>query len=160
MNHLIEQTLIEQNPHWSGEHYNHALKRLHNSIILNDLSLNEIQIITGIRRSGKSTLMQTVINHLLDQGNIKNILYVNFDDPNYNEACNDPSCFYEILTAAEKLMLCRMDYLFLDEVQNVNAWEKYVKSVYDSKRFKKIFISGSNAELLKSNYAKLLTEDI
>ncbi len=157
MNHLLEQTLIEQNPHWAGERYNHAFKRSHDSILLNELGLREIQIITGIRRCGKSTLLQTIINHLLEQGNIKNILYINFDDPNYNEACNDPSSFYSILTAAEKLMSCNMEYLFLDEVQNVDAWEKYVKSVYDSKRFKKIFISGSNAELLKSNSAKLLT---
>lgn len=157
MNHLIEQTLIEQNPHWDGSSYHHAFTRLHDKVALADLALNEIQIVTGIRRCGKSTLLQTLINHLMQQVDAKSLLYINFDDPNYLEMCSNPSSLYSIVTTSEKLTESSVNYLFLDEVQNLASWEKYVKSVYDSKRFKKIIVTGSNADLLVGNYATLLS---
>ncbi|MCH9643686.1 MAG: ATP-binding protein [Gammaproteobacteria bacterium] len=153
----IEQTLVEQNPHWSAEDYQHDFARLHDKNALEDLSIPEIQIITGIRRSGKSTLMQTLINHLSKNVNPKSILYVNLDDPNYTDACKDAKSFYSIITTCEKLTNQKIEYVFFDEIQNMVAWEKYVKSVYDSKKFKKILISGSNADLLNSEYATLLS---
>lgn len=153
----IEQTLVEQNPHWNNIAYKHTFARLHDKHAINDLAISEIQIITGIRRSGKSTLMQTLINHLIKSVNPKSILYINFDDPNYTEACRDAKSFYNIITASEKLTRQKIDYVLLDEIQNMNEWEKYVKSVYDSKKFKKIIISGSNANLLNSEYATLLS---
>lgn len=154
---LVEQAISEQNPHWDGTPYHHTFKRIHNQEVLNDLNLDEIQIITGIRRCGKSTLLETIINHLMKQHDPKSILYINLDDPNYNEICNDAALFYEVITAAEKISGIRTEYLFLDEIQNVEAWEKYIKSMYDSKRFKKMIVTGSNADLLNSDYASLLT---
>lgn len=153
----IDQALFEQNPHWSGDTYSHALKRLYDKEAIQDLSLDEIQIITGIRRSGKSTLLQLLINHLMKEKSPKQILYVNFDDPNYNEVCNDVRLMYNLITSAEKLTGEKVRYLFLDEVQHVDVWEKYVKSTYDSKRFLKIFVTGSNANLLNSEYTTLLS---
>jgi len=157
MDQLIEQILIEQNPHWEGEVYAQSLERGHNKTAIADLRLDEIQIITGIRRCGKSTLLQALINHLIRQHAAKSILYINFDDPNYAEVCENASNIYTIITTAEKLTTHTIEYLFLDEVQNVESWEKYVKSAYDNRRFKKIFVTGSNADLLTSNYAKLLS---
>ncbi|CAN5317233.1 ATP-binding protein [soil metagenome] len=157
MSQLIEQVLIEQNPHWNGISYHHTLMRTHDKEALADLTLPEIQIVTGIRRCGKSTLLQTLINHLMSQVEAKSLLYINFDDPNYLEMCNNPSSLYSIVTTAEKLTASSVSYLFLDEVQNLQSWEKYVKSVYDIKRFRKIIVTGSNAELLAGNYATLLS---
>lgn len=154
---LLEQVIAEQNPHWDKVPYDHAFKRLHDKEAINDLNLEEMQIITGIRRCGKSTLLHTLINHLMTQLDPQSILYINFDDPNYIPVCNDATALYDVLTTAEKLSGHKVDYLFLDEVQNVEAWEKYVKSMYDSKRFKKIIVTGSNADLLNSDYASLLT---
>jgi len=153
----FEQAISEQNPHWFDVSYDHFFERLHNEEVLNDLTLDEMQIITGIRRCGKSTLLQTIINHLMKQVDPKSILYLNLDDPNYNEVCNDAAALYGVITAAEKLSGVRVEYLLLDEVQNIDTWEKYVKSTYDSKRFKKIIVTGSNADLLNSDYATLLT---
>jgi len=153
----IDQALLEQNPHWDGDTYAHALKRLHDKEAIQDLSLDEIQIVTGIRRSGKSTLLQLLINHLMTDKLHKQILYLNFDDPNYNEVCNDSRLMYDLITTAQKLTGEKIRYLLLDEVQNVIAWEKYVKSSYDSKRFKKIIVTGSNANLLNSEYTSLLS---
>lgn len=153
----LEQAINEQNTHWDKKPYDHNILRIHNEDTLNELNLDEMQIITGIRRCGKSTLLQTIINHLMTNHDPKSLLYINFDDPNYHEVCNDAAALYNVITAAEKLSSTRVEYLFLDEVQNVEAWEKYVKSMYDSKRFKKIIITGSNADLLNSDYASLLT---
>ncbi len=151
-----EQALIAQNPHWQGKVYDHFLRRKHDATAIADLTLEEIQIITGIRRCGKSTLMQVLINHLSSAAE-KNILYINFDDPNYTPATKNSSELYNIVTMAEKLTGDTIQYLFLDEIQTVASWEKFVKSVYDSKRFTKIIVSGSNADLLNSQYATLLS---
>ncbi len=155
--HSLELAIAEQNPHWAGSEYDHAFTRLHNHKAIEDLSLDEIQIITGIRRCGKSTLLQTLINHLAQQQDSKSILYINFDDPNYNAVCNDSTLMYDVINSAEKLSGVRVDTLCLDEVQNVAAWEQYIKSMYDAKRFKKIIVTGSNANLINSDYASLLT---
>jgi predicted AAA+ superfamily ATPase len=156
MDSLFEQTIVEQNPHWQAIAYEHSIHRLHDDTVLSDLELAEILIITGIRRCGKSTFLQVLINHLMQTVTPQSILYINFDDPNYTDACHDAKSIYNIVTVAEKLTQRPVNYLFLDEVQNVNAWEKYVKSVYDSKRFHKIVVTGSNADLLNSSYVSLL----
>lgn len=157
MNNLLEQTLIDQNPHWDAKSYDHQYERIHNKEAIKDLNFEEIQIVTGIRRSGKSTSLQALINQLLQQHDPKSILYINLDDPNYTDIWNRPTAFYDIVIAAEKLTTVPIQYLFLDEIQNVIAWEQYVKSVYDSKKFKKIIVTGSNADLLNSDYATLLS---
>jgi uncharacterized protein len=153
----IDQAILLQNPHWSGEVYKHPIKRLHDELAIRDLDLEEILIITGIRRCGKSTLMHTLINQLMLNQNPRSILYVNFDDPLYTALYQDASALYTLINHAEKLSGHKIQTLFLDEIQNVSAWEQYVKSVYDNRVFEKIAITGSNAELLKSDYANLLT---
>src|SRR5262245_40158536 len=129
----LEQAINEQNTHWDNTPYEHDFMRLHNKDVLDDVMLDEMQIITGIRRCGKSTLIQTIINHLMTEHDPKSLLYINFDDPNYNEVCNNAQLLYDVITAAEKLSSIPVKFLFLDEVQNVDAWEKFVKSMYDSK---------------------------
>lgn len=153
----IEQTLVEQNRHWSHAPYQQHLKRLHDQKVIDQFDLDEIQVVTGIRRCGKSTLLFSLINHLMQNTDPQSILYINFDDPNYTEVCNNASELHSVITTAEKLNGRKIHYLFLDEVQNLNAWEKYVKSSYDSQRFKKITVTGSNADLLNSQYASLLS---
>jgi predicted AAA+ superfamily ATPase len=78
------------------------------------------------------------------------------DDPYFTEIYKDSSRFYQIIDFAEKLSGKRIEYLFLDEIQHVRLWETYVKSIYDSEVFKKIFVTGSNSSLLKGEYAQLL----
>lgn len=87
----------------------------------------------------------------------KTIFYVNLDDPFFEDLHNDPKLFYQLIDTAEKLTGIPIQYLFLDEVQNVGGWEKFVKSIYDAGKFKKIWVTGSNSSLLNSDYATLLT---
>ncbi len=157
MNDSLEQALILQNRHWQGTVYAHQFKRLHNETVIADLDVSEIQIITGIRRCGKSTLLETVINHLLTTVDPKTILYVNFDDPSYTHLQPNAAELYSLITTAEKVTGQVITYLLLDEIQNITGWEKYVKSAYDSQRFKKIIVTGSNGDLLNSDYATLLS---
>ncbi len=111
----------------------------------------------GIRRSGKSTLFKLLINYLSDKVDSKEILYLNLDDPFFIKYSNDATSFYTILQSAKKLTSKEIKYLFLDEVQAIDGWEKFVKSIYDSEEFSKIFITGSNSSLLNGELAKLLT---
>lgn len=153
-----EPALIEQNPHWDGTAYDHHFLRQHEVKCIKHLNLKEIQVITGIRRCGKSTLLQTLINALMEQKvPPQSILYINFDDPHYTSTWADAKQLYDIVTAAETITQQPVQYLFLDEIQNVEAWEKYVKSVYDAGKFKKIIVTGSNSKLLNSDYATLLS---
>ena len=80
-----------------------------------------------------------------------------FDDPYFEDLYEDPKQIYRIVEIAEEITEQKIEFLFLDEIHNVNAWERFVKSTYDSKVYKKIFITGSNSKLLNSEYASLLT---
>lgn len=154
----MDAILIQQNEHWSGTPYEIALERIGFQALIPKIAIEEILILLGIRRSGKSTLFKMIINHLLDkQIDPNKILYVNFDDPFFTDLYDDAKKLYSIVETAEKIKNTKIEYLFLDEIQNVEAWERFVKSVYDSQVFKKIFITGSNSSLLTSQYATLLT---
>jgi predicted AAA+ superfamily ATPase len=98
-----------------------------------------------------------LINHLSQTIDPEEILYVNLDDPFFTPYRNDATKFYDIVQTAKKLTQKEVKYLFLDEVQNMKGWESYVKSVYDSELFTKIFVTGSNSTLLEGELATLLT---
>src|SRR3989338_7192810 len=119
------------------------------SIIRRDLEINtntsHAVIISGIRRCGKSILL-----HLLMNG-YKHPNYFNFEDPRLEEfKVHD----FEKLTLALQ-ELNDSDVFFFDEIQNVPAWENYVRSLLDQK--KKVFLTGSNASLLSKELGTKLT---
>jgi hypothetical protein len=117
----------------------------------------QIQVLQGIRRSGKSTLFKLIINHLRNTVDPKEILYVNLDDPFFIPYAHEPTKLYEIVQTAEKITQTKVKYLFFDEVQAIEGWEHFIKSVYDSEEFSKIFITGSNSTLLNGKLATLLS---
>ncbi len=152
----MEKVILQQNKHWQDP-YPDLIFREKLKTLIQKLSLKEIQVILGVRRAGKSTLLKLLINHLMTKHDPLSILYINLDDPFYTEIYKDSSRLYQIIDFAEKLSGKKVEYLFLDEIQHVNYWEKYVKSIYDSEVFKKIFITGSNSSLLKGEYMQLLS---
>lgn len=155
---MLDTVLTLQNPHWTGISYEGLFERAQLSSLIQKLALKEIQVLLGIRRSGKSTLFKLTINALLKNAvEPRSILYLNLDDPVYSEVWQSAKQLYQIIETAEKLTGVKIKYFFLDEVQNIDGWERFVKSVYDSELFKKIFITGSNSSLLKSTYASLLS---
>ncbi len=152
----MKNIILSQNKHWEKPY-----KKLYQRDIFNELvkrvDLKHIQVLQGIRRSGKSTLFKLLINHLSQEIDPQEILYINFDDPFFIPYSNDATKLYEVIQIAQKLTQKKVTYLFLDEIQAINGWERYVKSVYDSEEFKKIFITGSNSSLLNGDLATLLT---
>jgi len=105
----------------------------------------QITIISGIRRCGKSTLLSQFAS------NYKEYHYLTFDDERLiNFTVED---FQNLLTVWHKRSNCKI--LFLDEIQNIFQWERFVRRVHDQGY--KIFLTGSNAHLLSSELATHLT---
>ena len=118
---------------------------------------DEVVVIKGVRRSGKSTLMINRIKDLISGGiDVKNILFVNFEDPRFINHL-DVALMDKILdTYLEYLAPDAMPHLFLDEVQNIPQWEKWVNKVYELKQAH-IVLSGSNSSLLGREIASALS---
>jgi predicted AAA+ superfamily ATPase len=152
----LEEALFKHNLHWKQPYPNLYERELFQPIV-ERLHLRQIHVLKGIRRSGKTTLFKLIINHLSQTVDSKSILYVNLDDPYFSELYSDSKNLYKLLELAEKSTGVKVQYLFLDEVQNVKAWEKFVKAIYDNEVVKKIFITGSNSSLLDGEYATLLS---
>ena len=153
----MEKILIQQNRHWLGTRYDGLFERAVSESVFAKMGLKEIQVLLGIRRGGKSTIFRLLINRLMEGFEPKGLLYLNLDDPFFAEICRDSRELYRLPELAEKLTGVRVTHLFLDEVQNVRDWQKYVKSVYDAELFTKIFVTGSNSSLLQGEYATLLS---
>ena len=109
-----------------------------------------IKVLIGIRRSGKSVLITQIINELKNDGIDDNhIIYINFEDFDYEEY-TDPKKLNTYIK--ERILDQKKYYVFFDEIQNVNSWEKVVNSLRVTKNVS-IFITGSNSDLLSSDLA-------
>ena len=126
-------------------------KYLNKMIMLKDTEF--IKVITGLRRSGKSTLMLMYKDYLLNnQVKEDNIIYINFESAMYDDIKNYKDLYQFV---KEKIKKDKV-YLLLDEVQNVESWEKAINSFkvdFDID----IYITGSNAYLLSSELSTLLS---
>ncbi|NLE63100.1 MAG: ATP-binding protein [Bacteroidales bacterium] len=115
---------------------------------------NVIKVITGIRRSGKSTLLEAFKNELIVSGvSSGNIIYINFEERENLHFTNWTTLYDEITKTVNK---DNYYYIFLDEVQLINNFEKLINSLYVKKNID-LYITGSNAYLLSSELATLLT---
>ena len=113
-----------------------------------------IKVITGIRRCGKSTILEIFQEYLKQIGvQEQQIISINFENADYEEL-QDRKKLYEYLK--QRLVKNEKTYIFLDEIQNVKEFEKTVDSLYINKDVD-IYITGSNAYLLSSELATLLT---
>ncbi len=122
-----------------------------------NLNADKIIAIAGVRRTGKTYLLLDIIKRLT-RTHIprKNTLYINFDDDRLvNPASGDLDDMLDVymeLAAPEKNNII---FLFLDEIQNVNNWELWIRRMYDSKKYR-IFITGSSSKLLSREIATSL----
>ena len=112
-----------------------------------------IKVITGVRRAGKSTLMQLFREEIIARVAREQTQSYNFEDPKYNEMAD----WREIYTLIDsKLIKDKPNYIFLDEVQNVPEFEKLLDGLYINENID-LYVTGSNAYLLSSELATLLT---
>ncbi len=104
-----------------------------------------IEVITGVRRCGKSTLLQQLIHHHKKH----QLAYLNFEDIRiFNFELSDFNKLNDLINK-------KTQYYFFDEVQNIPNWEIYMRSLHD--HGKKIYITGSNASLLSKELGTRLT---
>lgn len=119
-----------------------------------DLEENVNYCFVGIRRTGKSYMMYQQIHNLMNDGiSSSQIIYVNFEDERLLEiGVDDLNTILEI--GIEFSGSKGKPYLFLDEIQNVDGWEKFVRRVADMKY--RINITGSNSKMLSKEIASTL----
>lgn len=133
-------------------HYTNRKEYIEKLIAYKDKDL--IKVVSGLRRSGKSTLLELYRELLLKQGvGKRQIQFYNFELPeNYlNKSWDD--IYFEI---KKKLESDKTNYIFLDEVQNIPLFEKLVDGLFATENTD-VYITGSNAFLLSSELATLLS---
>lgn len=113
-----------------------------------------IKVVTGVRRSGKSTIMKQFIKRIDETTtDPENILFINFESSDYDEIIDHRDLNTFIAT---KIKRDTRAYIFLDEVQRVKGWERSVNSLmvdYDAD----VYITGSNAYLLSSELSTYIS---
>ena len=114
-----------------------------------------IKVLTGIRRSGKSFMLKLIMEELEKNGIDKEkFININFENLKYKNLCTAESLNNFILSKAKKN---ERYYLFLDEIQEVNEWEKCINSLRSDEEYDfDIYITGSNAKLLSGELSTYL----
>ena len=113
-----------------------------------------IKVITGVRRCGKSSLMQTIADEISEKGiAAENIIYLNLDKRGYRSV-KTPEQLEKLID--ENTKASGLKYLFIDEVQNVKDFEEVLNEYRDDGEFS-IFITGSNSYLLSGELITKLT---
>jgi len=149
--------LLEWNPWWEGPYHFQKVRRDLFDKIKKWIDRKEIISILGVRRSGKTTLLFETIDYLINEKKVNsdNIFFIKADDDRVDKKDLIKKLLDEYLiwrNPQDKI------YVFIDEVHEIPEWQKTLKRIYDlNKENKKIFISGSNASLLKEELSYLLT---
>ena len=123
------------------------------------LERKEVLVLKGIRRSGKSTIMQQLMKELVKRDKVgkDQLLYLNLEDHNFAQNLkislfDDVLNFYRDHTKNNKTI-----YFFIDEIQKISGWERWIRTKYDLKENIKFLVSGSSASLLSKELSTLLT---
>ena len=115
-----------------------------------------IKVLTGIRRSGKSVMLKLLMEELKNRGiNEKQFIYINFENLKYRNLKNYERLYDFILNKVDDKY--KSYYIFLDEIQEVEEWERCVNSLRVDEDFNfDIYITGSNAKLLSGELSTYL----
>ena len=127
------------------EHYLNKLKDV--------IGTPDIKIITGVRRSGKSKLLESFMDYVRQSDPIANIIHINFNLNRYENLLEYHALHDYIESAYEPE---KNNFVLIDEVQMCSGFEKAINSLHASEKYD-IYITGSNAFLLSSDLATLFT---
>lgn len=105
--------------------------------------LNKIIAITGFRRAGKTYSMLNLIKNLLKENSREEVIYLNFED---ERIPNKTEFLTLLIPTINEFFKKKVKFLFLDEIQNVPNWSKWLRRVYDSGNIK-FFVSGSSSKM-------------
>lgn len=158
---MDEQTIIETLKRWNlwerdidfGIKRNDYIKKVYPFF-----QRKEIIVLKGIRRSGKSTIIKQLMYELVKDGvDKKQVLYLNLEDYNFANALKI-ELFEDVLKAYKKYTKNESKvYFFIDEIQKITGWEKWIRTKYDLKEPIKFIVTGSSASLLSKELSTLLT---
>jgi len=152
---MLEESIRKWNPWWADVDLltdSLGVKRDFTEKITNTLSIPHIKDIVGVRRSGKTTTLYQIIKLLIAHKiNPKNIVFINFDDPDVQAASFD-----DLIKTIEKINP-NISHIFFDEIQQKKGWERWLRTVYDTKKYTQVFISGSSASLLTQDIGRVLS---
>ncbi len=124
------------------EHYISQVREFYDS----DL----IKIITGIRRSGKSIILEQIKDEINKK--TENVISLNFEDKRVSSNILDAKCLIEYVESNRKKGKC---YIFLDEIQTLDGWQEACKTLRLDNN--SVFITGSNSKLLSKEFTKELS---
>lgn len=136
-----------------GEYMKTIVRKNYLNRIIELKDTPDIKIITGIRRSGKSKLMQSYIEYLKTNYDNINIIFIDFMDLEFEEIKE----YHALHSYVEQHYVAgKMNYLFVDEVQMCPKFELAINSLYSKGKYD-IYVTGSNAFLLSADLATLFT---
>ena len=149
---LIERTLLKSSLDEWNSFFKRARAKLHQRPVTFQLPTENMALaLTGVRRCGKT---YQSINATLSIPE-EEILYYNFEDSIFYQS-PDVQNLSLLLSVAEEYSNSKIQFLILDEIQNVDGWERWLRALIDQKRYK-IIVTGSSAKLLSSEIATSLT---
>lgn len=119
--------------------------------LINVKDIPDIKIITGVRRSGKSKLLDAFYDYLINDKDNKNVIRIKLNLKKF-ESLLKPDNLYDYVDKA--YVDCVPNYLIIDEIQECAGFERVINSLYEEERFD-IYLSGSNAFMLSSDLATL-----
>lgn len=150
----FEAFLVGVNPWWDDSSYRFDVtERDYTSSFYNSNSSRLIQILIGARRVGKTSILRSIINKQLATYNPKQIIYIPADLAEVKtRGLND------VITSIFKRLKLDMfkeeSWVFIDEIQEVNLWQKDIKLLYDNTKIN-FYLTGSSSLLLKKETSKL-----
>jgi len=156
----IRISLESQNPWWFDKPFATGVDRLqYFPEIQQYLPAPECLLLTGARRTGKSTLVYQIIRSLLDRGMKKEaILYLNLDDPLFVSRAKDPGFLRELILGycawhegTERFTIC------IDEIQNFPYWVATIKTLVDTRPDLKLILTGSTSSILRREISTRLS---
>ncbi|MDI9570103.1 MAG: ATP-binding protein [Pseudomonadota bacterium] len=160
----IKELIVEHKARFLGRH--DLVRRSVQAEVARYLLQREIVVITGIRRSGKSSLLRLICEDLITRDAAvpatpfapvppANILYLNFDDERFiSFTVQDFASLYETFIELENPQ--GRHFLFLDEIQRIPGWERWLSRLYEFEDIR-IFVTGSNTAILSPEVATTLT---
>ncbi len=120
------------------------------------LNSNKIISTVGVRRSGKTYILFDLINSLREKIDRRNIIYINFEDDRlFGLKASDLGLLIDAYFEMYPKKRDEKIYLFLDEIQEIEGWEKFVRRIYDTLNIQ-IFLTGSSAKMLSKEIASSL----
>jgi len=152
---MLEETLRKFNPWWNADFKTPGILRSSYLDEIKRLMAREnVVILFGLRRVGKTTIMKQMVADLLQNMEPKTILFASLDHTEIERTSILDLLRY--FRSHNKLKSSELTYLFLDEVQSRPDFEKEIKSIYDTEERVKIIVSGSSSLVIKHKGAGLV----